>query len=110
MREVLVNKSDLVMELASSNKINLKEAEAVVDAFFDTIVDGLCRGERAEIRGFGSFSVRDYPAYMGRNPKSGQAISVKSKKMPVFKPGKLLRVLVNPTGYEPTFEEDDDED
>jgi integration host factor subunit beta len=98
------------MELASSNRINLKDAEAVVDAFFDTIVEGLCRGERAEIRGFGSFSVREYPAYMGRNPKSGQAIAVKSKKMPVFKPGKLLRGLVNPSGYEPEFDDDYDED
>ncbi|MDR1298578.1 MAG: integration host factor subunit beta [Deltaproteobacteria bacterium] len=101
-----MNKSDLIMELASSNQINLKDAEAVVDAFFNTIVDGLCRGERAEIRGFGSFSVRSYHGYTGRNPKSGQAIEVRSKKMPVFKPGKLLRILVNPNGYEPDFEED----
>jgi integration host factor subunit beta len=83
------------MELASSNKINLKEAEAVVNSFFDTIVEGLSNDERAELRGFGSFSVRSYKAYMGRNPKSGEAIPVKSKKMPIFKPGKDLRAIVN---------------
>ena len=90
-----MNKSELIMELASSNKINLKEAEAVVNSFFDTIVEGLSNDERAELRGFGSFSVRSYKAYMGRNPKSGEAIPVKSKKMPIFKPGKDLRAIVN---------------
>jgi integration host factor subunit beta len=83
------------MELASSNKINLKQAELVVNSFFDTIVDGLSKDERAELRGFGSFAVRNYGAYIGRNPKSGEAIAVKSKKMPVFKPGKELRAIVN---------------
>jgi integration host factor subunit beta len=92
---VLVNKSELIMELASANKINLKDAETVVNCFFNTIVSGLSNSERAELRGFGSFSVREYGAYTGRNPKSGEAISVKSKRMPVFKPGKELRALVN---------------
>ncbi|MDR2300790.1 MAG: integration host factor subunit beta [Deltaproteobacteria bacterium] len=90
-----MNKSELIMELASSNKINLKDAETVVNSFFDTIVEGLSKEERAELRGFGSFSVRKYGAYVGRNPKSGEAIPVKSKKMPIFKPGKELRAIVN---------------
>jgi integration host factor subunit beta len=102
-----VNKSEIIMELASSNKLNLREAELIVETFFNSIVDGLCKNERAELRGFGSFSVREYGAYTGRNPKSGEAISVKSKKMPVFKPGKELRALVN---HGMVDEDDDDDD
>jgi integration host factor subunit beta len=98
------------MELASSNRINLKDAELVVDSFFDSIVDGLAKGERAELRGFGSFSVRSYAAYIGRNPKSGEAISVKSKKMPVFKPGKELRIIVNQGLVDGDFEETGDDE
>jgi integration host factor subunit beta len=89
------------MELAGSSELNLKEAEKVVEIFFDTIVTGLRNDERAELRGFGSFTVRSYSAYMGRNPKSGQAIEVRPKKMPIFKAGKALRLKVDSmTGQE----------
>jgi integration host factor subunit beta len=90
-----VNKSELIMELADRSKVNIKVAERVVHLFFETITDGLSRSERAELRGFGSFTVRDYQAYMGRNPKSGQAIRVSPKRMPIFRPGKDLRRKVN---------------
>lgn len=93
-----MNKSDLILELANQSKINIKVAEEVVHLFFETISNGLEKKERAELRGFGSFSVRDYRSYMGRNPKSGQAIEVGSKRMPIFRPGKDLRVRVNGDG------------
>jgi integration host factor subunit beta len=95
---VFVNKSELIMELADHSKINVKMAERVVHLFFETISDGLRQDERAELRGFGSFTVRDYQSYIGRNPKSGQAIEVSPKRMPVFRPGKDLRAKVNPGG------------
>ncbi|MDR2455631.1 MAG: integration host factor subunit beta, partial [Deltaproteobacteria bacterium] len=75
--------------------------------------DGLSRSERAELRGFGSFTVRQYQSYMGRNPKSGQAIEVSYKRMPIFRPGKDLRCKVNgeipPGGSGALFGDDDDE-
>jgi integration host factor subunit beta len=103
-----VNKSELISELASSNKINLREAEKVVNIFFDAIVNGLANDERAELRGFGSFSVRSYGPYTGRNPKSGEAIEIKSKKMPIFKPGKELKAMVNNGVYVDDMEDDAD--
>jgi integration host factor subunit beta len=90
-----VKKSELVQELADNSRINVKVAEKVVHIFFDTISDGLSHEERAELRGFGSFTVRDYQSYMGRNPKSGQAIEVSPKRIPIFRPGKDLRSKVN---------------
>jgi integration host factor subunit beta len=106
-----VNKSDLIVILADQSKINTKMAERVVHLFFETITNGLENDERSELRGFGSFAVRGYRAYMGRNPKSGQAIEVNSKKMPVFRPGKDLRYLVNgeplPGGHYDFSEVDD---
>jgi integration host factor subunit beta len=83
------------MELADQSKINVKVAERVVHLFFEAISDGLSQDERAELRGFGSFTVRDYQSYTGRNPKSGQAIEVSPKRMPIFRPGKDLRCRVN---------------
>jgi integration host factor subunit beta len=91
-----VNKSELIEELSTYTNLNLKDAEIIVDLFFNSIIDGLKQDERAELRGFGSFSVKHYPAYIGRNPKSGKAIEVKPKRMPVFKPGKDLKIIVNP--------------
>ena len=100
-----MNKSELIMELADHSNINNKLAEQVVNLFFETITDGLSRMERAELRGFGSFTVRKYQSYIGRNPKSGQAIKVSSKKMPIFRPGKDLRCKVN--GEIPAGDDDD---
>ena len=106
-----VNKSELIMELADNSKINVKMAEKVVHLFFQTISDGLSQDERAELRGFGSFTVRGYQSYMGRNPKSGQAIEVSPKRMPIFRPGKDLRIRVNgeipPAGSHYDFSEVD---
>lgn len=90
-----ITKSELVEQLAEHAKLPKGKAEAVVTIMFDTMVEALQRGERIEIRGFGSFEVRDYKAYEGRNPRTGDTVSVAPKKLPFFKVGKELRERVN---------------
>ena len=88
-------KSDLVESLASRADITLARAEEIVNIFFTSIVDALCRDERVEIRGFGAFSVRKYRSYEGRNPKTGDRIKVPPKKLPSWKTGMELRRRVD---------------
>lgn len=90
-----MNKSELVEALASKKELTYKKAEEIVNILFDSMSDTLVKGGRIEIRGFGSFVVKDYKAYQGRNPKTGQVIEVKPKKLPFFKVGKDLRDRVN---------------
>lgn len=90
-----MNKSELVEALASKKELTYKRAEEIVNILFDSMSDTLVKGGRIEIRGFGSFVVKDYKAYQGRNPKTGQVIEVKPKKLPFFKVGKDLRDRVN---------------
>lgn len=90
-----MNKSELVEALASNRDLTYKKSEEIVNIIFDTMSETLARGDRIEIRGFGSFIVKDYKAYMGRNPKTGEIIHVKPKKLPFFKVGKQLRELVD---------------
>ena len=90
-----MNKSELVEALASSRDLTYKKSEEIVNIIFDTMSDTLSSGGRIEIRGFGSFIVKDYKSYMGRNPKTGEIIHVKPKKLPFFKVGKQLRELVD---------------
>ncbi|MCK4536629.1 MAG: integration host factor subunit beta [Desulfuromonadales bacterium] len=90
-----MNKSELVEALAVSNGLTYKKAEEIVNIIFDSMSETLASSGRIEIRGFGSFVVKDYKAYMGRNPKTGEVIQVKPKKLPFFKVGKELRERVN---------------
>ena len=90
-----MNKSELVEALASNRDLTYKKSEEIVNIIFDTMADTLAKGDRIEVRGFGSFIVKDYKAYMGRNPKTGEIIHVKPKKLPFFKVGKQLRELVD---------------
>ena len=90
-----MNKSELVEALAARNGLTYKKSEEIVNIIFDSMADALTTGGRIEIRGFGSFVVKDYQAYMGRNPKTGEVIKVKPKKLPFFKVGKELREKVN---------------
>ena len=90
-----VNKSDLVERLSDRAKLPLRQAEAVVDLVFETMAAALTREERIEIRGFGSFVVRHYKEYRGRNPRTGESIPVKPKRLPYFKVGKELKKLVD---------------
>ena len=90
-----MNKSELVKTLAEKKGIHVDEAAVVVNTFFDSVKQSLIRGERVEIRGFGSFKVKDYGGYTGRNPKTGEIVQVKPKKLPFFRPGKELKEFVN---------------
>jgi len=86
-----MNKSEMIETLAEQRGISVKKAEEIVSTIFDAMTDALLAGERIEIRGFGSFVVNDYKAYTGRNPKTGESIAVKPKKLPFFKVGKELK-------------------
>ncbi|BEQ13160.1 hypothetical protein FAK_02260 [Desulfoferula mesophila] len=86
-----MNKSDLIRMLAEKEGLTLKTAESAVNAIFNSIEQALAQGDRVEIRGFGSFKLKDYEGYKGRNPKTGESIKVQPKKLPVFKVGKELK-------------------
>ena len=90
-----MNKSELVEALAGERDLTYKKSEEIVNIIFDSMAETLAQGGRIEIRGFGSFVVKDYKSYMGRNPKTGEIIQVKPKKLPFFKVGKELRERVN---------------
>ena len=90
-----MNKSELVEALANRKDLTYKKSEEIVNIVFDSMTETLARGDRIEIRGFGSFVVKDYKAYVGRNPKTGEIIKVKPKRLPFFKVGKELRERVN---------------
>ena len=90
-----MNKSELVEQVSERAGITKKQAEAVVNAMFQTITDGLVSGKRVEIRGFGSFRSKSYRAYTGRNPRTGEPIQVPAKRLPTFKAGKELRQRVD---------------
>ena len=90
-----MNKSELVEALSNRESLTYKKAEQIVNLVFDSMAEALIDNDRIEIRGFGSFMVKDYKAYMGRNPKTGEVIEVKPKKLPFFKVGKELRERVN---------------
>ena len=88
-------KSDLIEKVSKELNMNHDIAQLVVNAIFDTMTDALVRGEGIEIRGFGSFHVRHYPGREGRNPKTGEKVTVSSRKKPFFKVGKELKNRVN---------------
>jgi integration host factor subunit beta len=90
-----MNKSELVEALAAENGLTYKKAEEIVNLIFDSMAETLSDGGRIEIRGFGSFVVKDYKSYQGRNPKTGEMIKVRPKRLPFFKVGKELRERVN---------------
>ena len=89
-----MNKSELIMELAEETGLHKQVTEAVVKEVFHAMTEALVHNEGIEIRGFGSFSIREYDSYMGRNPKSGEKIKVAPKKLPFFKVGKELKERV----------------
>lgn len=94
-----MTKSELVEQLAEKNTwLTRKDAEMIVNLVFDSISEALKRGEKVEIRGFGSFTVRERGAREARNPKSGDVVKIPAKKTPFFKTGKELRERVNTKG------------
>ena len=89
-------KSELVAKVAESNPhLYQRDVENVVNAILDSIVEALSRGDRVELRGFGAFSVKSRPARLGRNPRTGQNVSVSEKVVPFFKSGKEMRSRLN---------------
>ncbi len=90
-----MNKSNLIEEIMVKANLPKKQAEDTVNLVFDLMCDALLKGDRIEIRGFGSFVVRSYASYQGRNPRTNQAIEVKPKKLPYFKVGKELKERVD---------------
>ncbi len=90
-----MNKSELIEELSRKENLTEKKAIDIVNLIFKGFTDALNKSGRIEIRGFGSFVVRDYGAYTGRNPKTGKNIKVSPKKLPFFKVGKELKEKVD---------------
>ncbi len=90
-----MTKSDLIDVLCETQKMPKGRAELLVNVIFDSMEASLRRGERIEIRGFGSFEIREYRSYEGRNPRTGSAVAVKPKRLPFFKVGKELKERVN---------------
>jgi integration host factor subunit beta len=92
-----MTKREIIEELLSrrGNKCTHRESETIVNAMFDAMANALTRGDRIEIRGFGSFAVKQRRARQGRNPNTGQLVSVDAKQIPFFRAGKELRIEVN---------------
>ncbi len=92
-------RSELLLALAKDNpELRAEEVEQVVDIFFDEVAARPAEGGRVELRGFGAFSTRQREARTGRNPRSGESVSVPSKRVPYFKPGKEIRERLNKQG------------
>ena len=89
-------RSELVQYLCKANPgLTLREVDRIVDLFFDSITERLAEGGRAELRGFGAFSTRARDGRTGRNPRTGDAVAIDSKRVPYFKPGKEIRQRLN---------------
>ncbi|MBN1770037.1 MAG: integration host factor subunit beta [Deltaproteobacteria bacterium] len=100
-----MTKSELIEAVAEKTKMTKSSAEMVVNAVFDTMAEALEQGKGIEIRGFGSFTVRNYRAYSGRNPRTGAAVDVTPKRLPFFRVGKEMKQQVNdasPADKKPT--------
>jgi integration host factor subunit beta len=93
-----MNKSELIKNLAEQHRLPMDQATLIVNTFFTTIKDAMIQGDRVEIRGFGSFKVKDYQGYTGRNPKTGESVQVQPKRLPFFRPGKELKDHLNTSG------------
>ncbi|MCS6799325.1 MAG: integration host factor subunit beta [Myxococcota bacterium] len=111
-----MTKSELIDAVAERMKITKTRAELAVNGVFEAMAAALERGEGIEIRGFGTFTVRQYKPYSGRNPRTGRTVAVPEKRLPFFKVGKELKELVNRTpvsdgaGGAAAGDEDDDDD
>jgi len=90
-----MTKAELVEDVARAAELTKKDAERLVEIVFESIIETLNHGEKIELRGFGSFRVRERGARRGRNPKTGDPVSIPAKRVPYFKPGKELKELIN---------------
>ncbi len=90
-----MTKSDLIEALAERGDLPVTQAEKIVNGVFSQMAGAMVKGEKIEVRGFGSFSIREYEGYTGRNPKTGEPTKVAPKRLPYFKVGKDLRERIN---------------
>ena len=90
-----MNKNELVSALAEKTNLSKKDAEKSVNAFMDTVSDALANGDRLQLIGFGTFLVKDRPARVARNPRTGEEVRIAASKAPAFKAGKALKDRVN---------------
>ena len=95
-----MTKAELVEKVANQIKLTKKQTEIIVNTVFQSITNSLAEGEKVELRGFGSFRIRERNSRVGRNPKSGEKVEVPAKKVPFFKAGKELREIVDEKGLE----------
>jgi integration host factor subunit beta len=94
-REWTMTKAELIDEVSKVANLTKKETETIVNTVFDNITDALVKSDKVELRGFGSFRIRQRQSRKGRNPKTGSSVDVPEKRVPFFKVGKRLRELVN---------------
>lgn len=92
-----LTRAELIAEVSRAAELQRKEAARVVETILDAIVDALRSGQEVELRGFGSFRIRERAGRRGRNPKTGESVSVPPKRVPFFRPGKELRAQLNRT-------------
>jgi len=90
-----MTKADLVEEVSRVTELTRKDSEVIVDTLFESVIKALKTGDKLEVRGFGSFRVRQRNARVGRNPKTGEKVEVPAKRVPYFKPSKELKDLIN---------------
>lgn len=90
-----MTKSEIIDKLSKSGAIPKKQAEIIVNTIFSSISEALDNGEKVEIRGFGTFKIKERKARNARNPKTGKEVFVEAKKVPYFKPGKELKKFIN---------------
>ena len=90
-----MNKSDLIENVSRETRLTIKKADQLVKLVFHEMTEALAKGERVEIRGFGSYKIKHYDGYLGRNPKTSKTLEVKPKKMPFFKCGIELKRRIN---------------
>jgi integration host factor subunit beta len=96
-----MTKADLVEEVTQLGDLTRRDGEVIVDTIFDSVIHALKAGDKIEVRGFGSFRIRQRKPRIGRNPKTGAKVEVPAKRVPYFKPSKELRDLVNPKAETP---------
>lgn len=101
-KQPTLTKADLIEEVLRITELPRKESEIIVETIFESIIESLQKGEKIEIRGFGSFRTRERRGRVGRNPKTGEKVEVPAKKIPFFKPSKELKDFVNTAAAEAT--------
>jgi integration host factor subunit beta len=95
IKQPTLTKADLIEEVLKVTELPRKESEIIVETIFDSIIEAIQKGEKIEIRGFGSFRTRERRGRVGRNPKTGEKVEVPAKRIPFFKPSKELKDFVN---------------